>query len=183
MFANLAICRTNRIGHGSRQRGGGANQPPCARLAARPGRRAVRSGVTPFGGQRPVRVHGRRDRPADLPRGVCGLHSPGHALPLGLALVAQSRRLVDREVPIYRVQRSRAKSGIRRHPKQPTNPGGRMAAGQSAPTAPGANWLSAHNVGWPAGGSCRFGGCSPNFTLMGWRAGEPFPAGRPTGRS
>ena len=79
----------------------GADRSPGAGDAARSGRREVRSRVAAVGRKRPVCLHCRRHRPADLSGRVRRNDPTRHALALGLALGSESRRLDHREVPFH----------------------------------------------------------------------------------
>ena len=112
-FLGESPCASDCRGRDRRRRR--AHRPPSPRFATRSGGRAVRSGIAALGRQRPVRIHGRRHRPADLSRSVCRDDPARHALPLGLALVAQPGRLVDRKVPLPRIRRPRPQGRLRRY--------------------------------------------------------------------
>ena len=154
------------------------HRPPRAREPPPSGAARASTRVAAVGRQRRVRLHRRRDRPADLRRGLRPDDPARHALAVGLAHGAQPERLVDRPLPLRRSSTATAARSA-----TPTSPAtaharDRVAARQPAPPAPRPDRLPARRARRARGDARRPHRRRADARPLERRAPQPLPARR-----
>ena len=119
--------------------------------------------------------------PADLPGGVRPDHPARHAVAVGLAHVAQPRRLEHRPVRLHGVRQPRPHGRLRGHSRR-AHAGDQLAARQPAPPAPRAHRLPADARGRLRGGARRSHRRPADARPLERRHHQPLPLRRRTGR-